>query len=366
MNARFVAQATGGYKLELVSASLTPQAIERKPPVFPRGLDARKLGAVVVARVVVGTNGRIDPASASVLKFAATSGTEQELDRVRRAALDALAASKYQPDQLDGTPVATEMLQSFRFCASDCTKPPEPELSAERDLLPRIVGGNARPARLPAALRARVAGMQGKALRFRLAIDAVGKVLSATPLGEGDAAVQEATRLALLGLHYFPATVQGRPVASEMPVNVPVRIENGVAQPQLGRVALDVALVSYLSPRVTHRLENGEILARLHIITAPDGRADPALSGVEIVKILPSPPAVLKHQVQQDFENALRQVRLETVQVDGKGVAIEFWRSYYSTFCTAPARCDPKPGASPPPDPPIKMPPGVELARLKP
>jgi len=366
VSVRFVAQADGSYKVELVSASLSPQAIERKPPIQPRGIDPHKLGAYVVASAVVGSDGRVDPSRIKLLKSLSIPGGEKDLGRIEQAVLTALAGSSYSPDLVGGKPVATEVLQTFRFCVEDCTQPAEPDLSAEHKSLPRIVDADAQPAHVPASLAGHAAAGRGKPLRFRIAIDAAGTVTSATPLGEGDATLVEATRLGLRGVHFFPATVQGRAVSSEMPVSVPVRVENGVAQAQFDSLEFDVSLLSLPGPRLHLGMRQGEVHARLHIVTSGDGRADASASGVDSLEILPASSPALKHSVQKEFDETIRLTRVEPVQVDGKGIALEFWRSYYSTFCEGRGSCDPPQGAAPPKDPPMKLPPGIELARVKP
>jgi hypothetical protein len=113
-------------------------------------------------------------------------------------------------------------------------------------------------------------------------------------------------------------------------------------------------------------MRQGEIHARLHIVTSADGRADASASGVESLEILPASSPALKHSVQKEFEETIRLIRVEPVQVDGKGISLEFWRSSYSTFCEGRGSCDPPQGAVTPKDPPVKLPDGVELARVKP
>jgi hypothetical protein len=364
---RFVAQPDGTYKLEMLSASLSPQAIERKSPVFPRGLDPRHAGGVVAASVVVGTDGHVDASRTKLIKSAAAPGSEKGLPRLEQAALAALAGNTYVPDRVDGQAVATEMLQTFRFCLDDCGKLAEPDLAAERSRLPRIVDVDASPARVPASLAAHAPSVQGTPLRFRVAIDASGAVTSASPLGEGDdAALAEATRRRLLGLKFLPATVNGKPVSSEMPVSVPVRVVQGVAQPQFGNLVFDLSLLSMPMPRIHLGMRRGEIHARLHVVTRPDGHADVSASRVEGVQILPTSSPALEHSVQKELEQTLRLVRVDPVQVDGKGIAIEFWRAYYSTFCEGHGSCDPPEGTPPPKDPPVSFPPGVVLAIVKP
>lgn len=366
LNARFVADASGGYRLELVNATLAPQALERRPPIFPRGLD-RTVGAVLVMRVAIGPDGRVDPGRTTVLQSATTPGGEKSLELIERASLEALNNSRFQPDLVGGKPVAVEVVQTFGFCVADCGVQ-EPPPSAERQQLPRIVDAGVFAARVPVSLVARKRSPMGKTLRFRIAVDAAGTVTAVTPTGEGDAALQEATRVRLLATRFFPATLDGRPVSSEMPVTVPVRIENGGAQAQLGRLAVELSLSPFRMPRLGDMAgdREGQIRARLHVITGADGRADPTASRVESLEILPSPPIAVERTLKTRFEKNLRLMRAEPILLDGRSIPLEFWRSHYTSFCSGAGRCEP--GSSPmsPPDPPAKLPAGVELARVKP
>jgi hypothetical protein len=151
-----------------------------------------------------------------------------------------------------------------------------------------------------------------------------------------------------------------------MPVSVPVRVENGNAQAQYGRLGFDLSLLAMPGPRIHLGMRKGEIHAQLHVVTEANGHADAGASGVEDVQILPSSSPALTHSVQKELEQTVRMIRVEPVLVDGKGIALEFWRAYYSTFCEAAGSCDPPQGTPPPKDPPVKLPAGIELAQVKP
>jgi hypothetical protein len=153
-----------------------------------------------------------------------------------------------------------------------------------------------------------------------------------------------------------------------MPVSVPVRIENGSAQPQLARLDLEPWQMSLPTPRYASLLGpgQGEVQARLHIVTLPDGRADRTASGVESLEILPVGPVAVERALRKHFMEAIGQAHMDPVLVDGKGISLEFWRSYFAPFCVATTSCTPERHTSAPPDPPVKLPEGIELARVKP
>jgi hypothetical protein len=365
LTVRFVAQATGGYKLELVSAALSPQPLERGMMVFPRGVD-RKVGAVVAVQVAIGADGRVDTARSKVLRVAATTDSAKAAEEFGRATIEALGGYRFQPDLVGGKPVAMDILQTIRFCATDCSKPQEPDLSSERAALPRIAEPGVRGARVPAALKFQAGGSLAKPMRFRMAIDANGAVTGVQPIGEVDAALLASTRARLQAARFFPATIEGRPVASEMPVSVPVRVADGVAQAQLERLTFDVGLLQETMVS-TRGLPDGELRARLHIVTGPDGRVDRAASGVESLELLPKGSVAQRRSVQDQLEKSLASVRVETVQVDGRNIPLEFYRWRIQSFCTSTGgHCTPPTSAPPPPDPGISLPAGIELARLKP
>jgi hypothetical protein len=108
------------------------------------------------------------------------------------------------------------------------------------------------------------------------------------------------------------------------------------------------------------------VQARLHIVTLPDGRADRSASRVERLDILPAGSVALERSLRKRFEEAIDLAHMDPVLVDGKGISVEFWRAYFLPYCIAQTACTPPRASTAPADPPVKLPEGLELARVRP
>jgi hypothetical protein len=369
MTVRLTAQASGGYKLEIVSARFQPHELKGAAVVYPRGFDRKKASAFVDALIVVGADGKVDLARTRALQTVTNEAGAKALDDFRASALDAIRQWTFQPDLVGGTPVATEFAQGIRFCLEECTDPEVPPPSPERLAAPRSPDPGVRLARVPEALRQRMAGAWAKPMNLRLGIDASGAVTSIQAIGAVDAGLLESTRPKLLALHFFPATVDGRAVASEMPVSVPVRVDGGTAQVLLERLAFQLPLLAETSMQLPGigGIRDGEVHTRVHIVTDAEGRADRSASSVESVQILPRSSAAAEGALRKQLENTIAQTRVEPVLVDGKGIRLEFWRRHDYGFCShTGGPCVPKAVPPAPPEEGVKLPAGIELARLKP
>jgi hypothetical protein len=114
-------------------------------------------------------------------------------------------------------------------------------------------------------------------------------------------------------------------------------------------------------------IRDGEVHTRVHIVTDAEGRADRSASSVESVQILPRSSAAAEGALRKQLENTIAQTRVEPVLVDGKGIRLEFWRRHDYGFCShTGGPCVPKAVPPAPPEEGVKLPAGIELARLKP
>lgn len=97
-----------------------PQRVKYVAPVYPELAKNARVGGIVIAEAVVGTDGRVS--NVQVLK---------SIPLLDQAAIDAISQWAYTPTTLNGTPVPVIMTVTVNFTPDATAKPSTPEMTQE-------------------------------------------------------------------------------------------------------------------------------------------------------------------------------------------------------------------------------------------
>lgn len=329
----FDRQADGSYKLLLKGSRLLTEPVKMPSPVFPRVSMTNVATAALVLAVVVKPDGTVDPAQIRVVQSAFANADDATRAKLVKSASDAAARWQFLPNLVGGKPVASLTAVPMRFCSRQgCDDPPAPIASEEVMAMPRsMTPGQVLPV-LPHSGAMATSTAAAMRASFRIGIDAHGTVTSAVPTGKpAPAAAVQVAREALQAVRFFPAQVAGRAVSSEMTVAVPVREDGDKRlQAQVERLAYEYQLASELQPWLPPEMSGNGIDARIRyrIVTNASGRADMKLSKVEKIELSPVAPS-LNRRIEDSVREAMKELRIEPVFVDGKPLPISFVRGFY-------------------------------------
>ena len=158
---RLEPDGTGRYaaKLDRITGSSVALDDERRVP-YPRSAVRDGYGAVVVARISVQPDGRVDEAASGIHAIALARKGEAVQDAERQAAFEktvlrSIRKWRFAVEEVDGQPLATRVLVPVRFCPqASCADWPMQEVApdaAQSRPEPQAVGVELAKPREPAS-----------------------------------------------------------------------------------------------------------------------------------------------------------------------------------------------------------------------
>jgi protein TonB len=114
------AMAQGSSPIRVGGDVKAPMRVRYVAPVYPEMAKNARVGGIVIAEAVVGTDGRVS--NVQVLK---------SIPLLDQAAIDAISQWAYTPTTLNGTPVPVIMTVTVNFTPDATAKPSSPEMTQE-------------------------------------------------------------------------------------------------------------------------------------------------------------------------------------------------------------------------------------------